>query len=162
MRLASEHRILGITSTQKTRLEEDGVENRSEPHGWLADGSPGDTDPAQDADQSAGVKTALSNSQEEPDDLAADPGHGGDSDSIGFGNGSYGLSSSATAGWPSPSGTSSEATADWPSPSGITSEATAGWPSPSGTSSDATVPGTETADGFPSPPGSSVPLTGRD
>jgi hypothetical protein len=34
------------------------VENRSEPPEWLADGSPGDADPAQD--QPAGVKTALS------------------------------------------------------------------------------------------------------
>jgi hypothetical protein len=60
MRLASRARILGITSTQETRSEEDGVENRSEPQGWLADGSPGSADPAQDADQPAGVKTALS------------------------------------------------------------------------------------------------------
>src|ERR1700733_8837358 len=62
MRLASRAGILGITSTQETRSEEDGVENRSEPQGWLADGSPDGTDPAQDADQSAGVKTALSTS----------------------------------------------------------------------------------------------------
>jgi hypothetical protein len=68
MRLASRARILGITSTQETRSEEDGVENRSEPQGWLADGSPGSADPAQDADQSAGVKTALSS----PDTQAAD------------------------------------------------------------------------------------------
>src|ERR1700722_14647094 len=67
MRLASSARILGITSTQETRSEEDGVENRSEPQGWLADGSPGSADPAQDADQAAGVKTALST----PDTQAA-------------------------------------------------------------------------------------------
>src|SRR3984885_4868454 len=44
------------------------VENRSEPQGWPADGSPDSADPAQDADRSAGVKTALST----PDTQAAD------------------------------------------------------------------------------------------
>jgi hypothetical protein len=38
--------------------EEDGVENRSEPQGWLADGSPDSAGSAQDADPAAGVKTA--------------------------------------------------------------------------------------------------------
>jgi Transmembrane domain of unknown function (DUF3566) len=118
MRLASERRILGITSSQEKRLEEDGVENRSEPQGWLADGSPGSTDPAQGADQSAGVKTALSTAQEEPDSLAADQQAGEDSAGTGsgFGNGSFGsngVSSSAAvpASWPSPSGSAPSASA---------------------------------------------------
>jgi hypothetical protein len=37
--------------------EEDGVENRSEPQGWLADGSPGNTGSTQDAENAASVKT---------------------------------------------------------------------------------------------------------
>ena len=60
MRLAGRAGILGITSTQETRSEEDGVENRSEPQGWLTDGSPDSAGRAQDADQAAGVKTAVS------------------------------------------------------------------------------------------------------
>jgi Transmembrane domain of unknown function (DUF3566) len=74
MRLASRARILGITSTMDTRSEEDGVENRSEPQGWLADGSPGSADPAQDADQAAGVKTALSTPDTQAADVTADDG----------------------------------------------------------------------------------------
>jgi hypothetical protein len=58
----------------ETRSEEDGVENRSEPQGWLADGSPGGADPAQDADQSAGVKTALSTPDTQSADVNADNG----------------------------------------------------------------------------------------
>jgi hypothetical protein len=38
--------------------EEDGVENRSEPQKWLADGDPGGTDSAQDVSPVAAVKTA--------------------------------------------------------------------------------------------------------
>jgi hypothetical protein len=37
--------------------EEDGVENRSEPQGWLADGSPGSTGSTKDAENAAGVQT---------------------------------------------------------------------------------------------------------
>jgi hypothetical protein len=72
MRLAGRAGILGITSTQETRSEEDGVENRSEPQGWPTDGSPDNADPAQDADQFAGVRTALSTSDTQASDADGD------------------------------------------------------------------------------------------
>ncbi len=103
-------------------MEEDGVENRSEPQGWLADGSPGGTDPAQDADQSAGVKTALSTTQDEPDslDLAAEPDPDEDS-AVRLSNGAFGSNGSSSTtvpgnsvpvNWPSPPGSASAAAAD--------------------------------------------------
>jgi hypothetical protein len=155
MRLRAEHRILGITSTQETRLEEDGVENRSEPQGWLADGSPGDSDPAQDADQSAGVKTALSTTPEESDSLepAAEPAPEEDSASV-WGNGSFGgngSSSPATVpansvpvNWPSPPGSASAAAADADVAGGF-----AGAPASSASPSSASPSGSfGTADAF--------------
>jgi hypothetical protein len=96
MRLASRARILGITSTQETRSEEDGVENRSEPQGWLADGSPGSADPAQDADQSAGVKTALSTADTQATDGDADAGQAEAEQAVSYTNGSPAHASSGS------------------------------------------------------------------
>jgi hypothetical protein len=139
MRQGSRARILGITSTQETCSEEDGVDNRSEPQGWLADGSPDGTDP-QDAEQATTVRTAVSAPDAEPADFSpdtafsADPGFGADTgySDAGFGpvegaaeqpsshaNGGYGFgngsSSSANGGAGSatvPAGWASDAGAD--------------------------------------------------
>jgi hypothetical protein len=144
MRLASRARILGITSTQETRSEEDGVENRSEPQGWLADGSPGSADPAQDADQAAGVKTALSTPESQAADVDADAGQSEAEQAVPYTNGSSAHASSASsngngaASWDNggssyESGSSYEASSPWDSvgsasPSGATVPAS--WASP--------------------------------
>jgi hypothetical protein len=155
MRLASRARILGITSTQETRSEEDGVENRSEPQGWLADGSPGSADPAQDADQPAGVKTALSSPDTQAADVDAEAGQA-EADQAGphtNGSSAHGNGSSANgngaASWdnggPSyESGTSYEASSPWDSassasPSGATVPASWATPVPEAAPSDADV-----------------------
>ena len=144
MRLASRARILGITSTQETRSEEDGVENRSEPQGWLADGSPGSADPAQDADQSAGVKTALSTPDTQAADVDADAGQAEAEQAVPYTNGSPAHASSGSpngngaASWDNggssyESGSSYEGSSPWDSvgsasPSGATVPAS--WASP--------------------------------
>jgi hypothetical protein len=64
------------------------VENRSEPQGWPADGSPDSADPAQDADQSAGVKTALSTADTEAADVDADAGLAEAEQAVPYSNGS--------------------------------------------------------------------------
>jgi hypothetical protein len=144
MRLASRARILGITSTQETRSEEDGVENRSEPQGWLADGSPGSADPAQDADQSAGVKTALSTSDTQAADVDAGAGQPEAEQAVPYTNGSSapanggssngnGAASWDNGGSPYESGSSYEASSPWDSvgtgsPSGAAVPAS--WASP--------------------------------
>ena len=144
MRLASRARILGITSTQETRSEEDGVENRSEPQGWPADGSPDSADPAQDADQSAGVKTALSTSDTQAEDVDADAERAEAEQAVPYTNGSSAHASSASsngngaASWDNggssyESGSSYEASSPWDSvgsasPSGATVPAS--WASP--------------------------------
>jgi hypothetical protein len=133
MRLASRARILGITSTQETRSEEDGVENRSEPQGWLADGSPGSADPAQDADQSAGVKTALSTADTQAADGDADAGQA-EAQAVPYTNGS-----TAHAGAGSANG---NGTASWDNGAAAPAyESTSPWDSPSTASpSGSTVP----------------------
>jgi hypothetical protein len=95
------------------------VDNRSEPRGWLADGSPDGTDP-QDADQATTVRTALSSAPDagtadfSPDTaFSADPGFGSDTgySDAGFAsaqggsepagshaNGSYGYSAASPSG----------------------------------------------------------------
>jgi Transmembrane domain of unknown function (DUF3566) len=146
MRLASRARMLGITSTQETRSEEDGVENRSEPQGWLADGSPGSADPAQDADQPAGVKTALSTADTQAADVNADAGQAEAEQAVPYTNGSLAHASGSSsngngsASWDSggssssyESGSSYETRSPWDnassaSPGGET--APAGWASP--------------------------------
>jgi hypothetical protein len=144
MRLASRARILGITSTQETLSEEDGVENRSEPQGWLADGSPGSADPAQDADQPAGVKTALSTADTQAADIDADAGQAEAEQAVPYTNGSSTYASggssngNGSASWDSggpsyESGPSYEARSPWDnvggaSPSGAT--VPANWASP--------------------------------
>ena len=123
MHLASRARILGITSTQETRSEEDGVENRSEPQGWLADGSLGSADPAQDADQSPGVKTALSTADTQAANVDADAGQAEAQQAVTYTNGSSAQvggsfsNGSGTASWDS-SGTSYETGSPWDNASG--------------------------------------------
>jgi hypothetical protein len=112
------------------------VENRSEPQGWLADGSPGSADPAQDADQSAGVKTALSSSSADTQaaDVDADAGLADAEQAVPYTNGSpahvSGSSSNGngSASWDN-GGSSYETSSPWDNVSGASA-------SPSG----ATVP----------------------
>jgi hypothetical protein len=84
------------------------VENRSEPQEWLADGSPGSADPAQDADQSAGVKTALSTTDTQAADVNADAGADEAEQAAPHANGSsaYTNGSSSNGGVPNGSGSS--------------------------------------------------------
>jgi transmembrane protein DUF3566 len=134
MRLASRARILGITSTQETRSEEDGVENRSEPQEWLADGSPGSADPAQDADQPAGVKTASSTAGTQAAEVHADAGQAEAEQAVAYTNGS-----SAHAGGGSSNGNGS---ASWDNGGSSSSyETSSPWDNASSASpSGATVP----------------------
>jgi Transmembrane domain of unknown function (DUF3566) len=171
MRLASRARILGITSTQETRSEEDGVENRSEPQGWPADGSPGSADPAQDADQSAGVKTALSTADTQAADVDADADLAEAEQAVPYSNGgsayanggpSNGTGSSSWVSGPSAyeSGSGYESSSPWdntssPSPSGATVPAS--WASPA-TDAAPAAPDADVAAGFSgSPAGSGSP-----
>jgi hypothetical protein len=111
------------------------VENRSEPQGWLADGSPGSADPAQDADQSAGVKTALSTADTQATDGDADAGQAEAEQAVSYtnGNGSSVWDNDAAA-------PSYESTSPWDSPSTA---------SPSGSTVPPSwgAPATEAADG---------------
>jgi hypothetical protein len=160
MHLVSTARILGITSTQETRSEEDGVENRSEPQGWPADGSPGSADLEQAADQAAGVKTALPT----PDTQAAEADGGASLNGAGQAA-PYANSSSAYASSDSPNGNSSSpwensssATYEsspsyerspWDDGDGATSSgaaATESWASPV---ADTAPAGSDAAAGFP-------------
>ena len=169
MRLASRARILGITSTQETRSEEDGVENRSEPQGWPADGSPDSADPAQDADQSAGVKTALSTpaTQAEDVDGDADAERAEAEQAVPYSNGSPAFANggssngNGTSSWDGgssapESGAAYESSSPWDntgsaSPSGSTARATWGAPA---TDAAAATPDADGFAGFPAASGS--------
>jgi hypothetical protein len=159
MRLGSRAAILGITSTQETRSEEDGVENRSEPQGWLTDGSPDGADPAQDADQAAGVKTALSTPETAAEDSAADvspaqaePPAPYDAGTAAFTSPSWDTASATADIGPSyGNGSSSHDDATEASPNGA---ATASWSSPAADPAPP-APGTGGANGFSGSPASS-------
>jgi hypothetical protein len=154
MRLTSRALILGITSTQETRSEEDGVENRSEPQGWPADGSPGSTDPAQDADQAAGGTTALSTAQAQdagvPDAAAGAAEQAGPATgSPGYATGSADFTSSPDFGGSDLShGGSSYGNGNGASPSGTV--VPPGWGS-AATEPAATASGADGAGGFSGP-----------
>jgi hypothetical protein len=151
--------ILGITSTQETRSEEDGVENRSEPQGWLADGSPDGADPAQDADQSAGVKTALSTADTQAPEADGDAGPDEAEQSAPYDGGTATFTSPSweTAGTPYESSTPSydNGASTYGSASSPYENGGSSYDSGSGT---AASPGGATAPpGWPSPPADGAP-----
>jgi transmembrane protein DUF3566 len=171
MCLASRARNLGITSTQETRSEEDGVENRSEPQGWPADGSPGSADPAQDADQSAGVTTAFSTADTQAAGVDADADRAEADQAVPYSNGSPAYANggspngTGSSSWVSgssahDSGSAYESNSPWDdtrsaSPSGAT--VPAGWASPA-TDEAPAAPDAAVAAGFAgSPAGSGSP-----
>ena len=146
------------------------MENRSEPQGWPADGSPDSADPAQDADRSAGVKTALSTPDTQAADVAdadADAERAEAEQAVPYSNGSPAYANggssngNGTSSWDSgsseqESGSGYESSSPWDhtssaSPSGSTARAT--WGAPATDAAPAT-PDADGLAGFPAGSGS--------